>query len=127
MSWSRRAVSLSALVFPLLLPPQVQAATEATLYTFGPAPDGWNPEGPLVIGRNGALYGTTEYGGAYGYEEPPSLGVGYGTVFSLIPPQSPGGAWTKTTLWNFGGTSTDGVYPTGGLVIGPNGTLYGTT
>jgi uncharacterized repeat protein (TIGR03803 family) len=78
-----------------------------------------------VVGKNGALYGTTEYGGTYGYEEPPSLG--YGTVFSLTPPQSSGGTWTKTTLWNFGGTPADGIYPVGALVIGPNGTLYGVT
>jgi uncharacterized repeat protein (TIGR03803 family) len=78
-----------------------------------------------VIGKNGALYGTTENGGAYGYLGPTYHG--YGTVFSLDPPQSSGGAWTKTTLWNFGGTPTDGVYPVGGLVIGPNGTLYGVT
>jgi hypothetical protein len=87
------------------------AATPTTLYTFGPAPDGWDPEGPLAIGKNGTLYGTTEYGGAYGYEEPPSLGIGYGTVFSLVPPGPSGGAWTKTTIWNFGGTPTDGEYP----------------
>jgi hypothetical protein len=127
MRWISCVACLSLLGWPLLLPSSSSAATPTTLYTFGSAPDGANPEGPLAVGKNGALYGTTEYGGAYGYEEPPSRGVGYGTVFSLTPPMSPGGAWTKTTLWNFGGTTADGAYPVGGLAIGPNGTLYGVT
>jgi uncharacterized repeat protein (TIGR03803 family) len=51
---------------------------------------------------------------------------GYGTVFSLTPPSSAGGAWTETTLYNFAG-GTDGNAPFTGVVIGPGGVLYGTT
>ena len=79
-----RATGLLVLAY-VLLPSPSFAATPTTLYTFGPAPDGWDPEGPLAIGKNGTLYGTTEYGGAYGYEGS-TLGIGYGTVFSLAPP-----------------------------------------
>jgi len=86
--------------------------TETVLYSFGA-----NPRGDLVIGSGGVLYGTTYGGGA----------AGLGTVFSLTPPASPGGAWTESVLHNFSGKSGDGAYPVAGVVIGKNGLLYGTT
>jgi uncharacterized repeat protein (TIGR03803 family) len=70
----------------------------------------------LVFDSAGNLYGTTVYGGTYGY----------GTVFKLSPTAS--GNWTETTLHNFNRDGTDGAYPgTGGLIFDASGNLYGTT
>ena len=126
------AFCLSAIAVLLLSPPNVAASGPVTLYVFPYtallfAPDGSMPDSSLVIGKNGVLYGTTEKGGPYGYGGlTPFNSFGSGTVFSLTPPESQGGAWTQTVLWSFGGTPTDGEGPLGGVVIGPNGTLYGT-
>ena len=68
------------------------------------------------MGSGGVLYGTTIYGGAFES----------GTVFSLRPPSTPGGAWTEQDLYTFTGGS-DGQYPHGGITIGSGGVLYGTT
>ncbi len=95
------------------------AWTEAVLYSFEGATDGFGPNG-VVISKSGVLYGTTSGGGTgtacYG---------GCGTVFSLTPPASPGGLWSKAVLHNFGGR--DGQYPSAPVVIGSHGVLYGTT
>lgn len=88
--------------------------TETVLYTFSGASDGSNP-GSVVIGSGGVLYGTTSAGGS----------AGLGTVFSLTPPASPGGAWTETVLHSF--TGPDGSGPSAPLIIGRHGVLYGTT
>lgn len=91
------------------------AWTEAVLYSFTGHSDRGEPLGGVVIGSGGVLYGTTSTGGA----------SGAGTVFSLTPPASPGGAWTQAVLHNFtcGG---DGCFPSG-VVIGSGGVLYGVT
>ena len=87
-----------------------------SLYFFKGA-NGANPYGGLVIGANGALFGTTYSGGT----------SGMGTVIELIPPTTPGGAWTETVLHSFTGADGDGAEPYAGLVLGANGVLYGTT
>jgi uncharacterized repeat protein (TIGR03803 family) len=100
-----------------LTPPVAPGApmTYTTLHAFTEFEgDGYLPDRPLVLGSNGALYGTTEYGGA----------EGHGTVFELVPPASPGGIWTETILHSFTG-GADGGNPNG-LTLGPDGTLYGT-
>jgi len=58
-----------------LTPPSASggAWTETVLHTFTGGSDGYGPEGNLVIGEGGMLYGTTNQGGVYGY----------GTVFRL--------------------------------------------
>jgi hypothetical protein len=92
------------------------AWTEATLFEFPFPPhsgDGPFP-GPLTLGENDTLYGTTQSGGA-------SFA---GTAYALKPPATPGGAWTEIPLHTF--TGSDGMSPTG-LVIGRGGVLYGTT
>lgn len=89
--------------------------TEAVLCSFtGINGDGDGPEPGVVIGKGGVLYGTTVGGGT----------SNYGTVFSLTPPSSPGGAWTKTILYSFAGPPSDG-YDGDGVVIGGGGVLYG--
>jgi uncharacterized repeat protein (TIGR03803 family) len=74
--------------------------------------------GALVFGTDGNLYGTSYYGGSgngcsYGSH------TNCGTVFRMTP----GG--TLTTLHNFGGP--DGGNPAAGLVLGSDGSFYGTT
>ncbi|MGA2133346.1 MAG: choice-of-anchor tandem repeat GloVer-containing protein [Bryobacteraceae bacterium] len=82
--------------------------------------DGFNPEAGVVIGGGGVIYGTTRFGGT---------SHGGGTVFSLTPPESPGGVWTEAVIHNFTGliATSDGYEPTAGLVIGSGEVLYGTT
>jgi hypothetical protein len=48
-----------------------------------------------------------------------------GSVYELTPPETEGGAWTETTLYDFTG-GTDGGQPTGGLVMDAEGRLCGT-
>jgi len=91
------------------------AWTETVLYRFNNS-IGSNPEGSLVIG-SGVLYGTTSLGGT----------ASNGTVFSLTPPTSSGGAWTETVLHDFTPLSGDGGGPEAGVAIGSGGVLYGTT
>jgi uncharacterized repeat protein (TIGR03803 family) len=101
-----------------LRPPAARggAWTETVLHSFTfQNGDGAGPSATLVFGEDGAIYGTTFYGGA----------SGYGIVFELRPPAAPGTAWAERVLYSFtaGG---DGGNP-GGLAMGPNGVLYGTT
>jgi uncharacterized repeat protein (TIGR03803 family) len=72
----------------------------------------------LVLGMNGSLYGTSRYGGAQSSTCPTPL-LRCGTVFELTP------AGDLVTLHSFSGP--DGMYPQGGLTLGPDGNLYGTT
>ena len=87
----------------------------------------------LAIGTGGVLYGTTSAGAGTCFPYP-----GCGTVFSLAPPASPGGAWTESVLHSFTLPSTpctqepcdggsDGAYPTVSVAIGSGNVLYGTT
>jgi uncharacterized repeat protein (TIGR03803 family) len=98
------------------------AGTYEVLYNF-PTRGGLAPAGPVVIGRNGVLFGTTIFGGK---SLPPECDSGCGTLFSLTPAASPGGAWTETVLYEFTGGS-DGGYPVGALAIDSNGVIYGAT
>jgi len=71
-------------------------------------PDGANPTGELILGKDGNFYGTTTQGGTNDY----------GTVFRITA----GGQFT--TLHSFSSASGSGY---GGLVQGNDGNLYGTT
>lgn len=68
-----------------------------------------NPRANLILGRDGSLYGTTQYGGS----------GGFGTVFRITA------SGALTVLANFG--SATGGDPYGGVTLGPDGNLYGTT
>jgi uncharacterized repeat protein (TIGR03803 family) len=93
-----------------------------TLYTFAGGSDGGDVESGVVIGSGGVLYGTTFNGGI------DVCYSGCGTVFSLTPPASPGGAWTESVLYSFKGSPSDGTNPNlDGVVIGTGGVLYGAT
>jgi hypothetical protein len=85
----------------------------AVLYAFTGGSGGGNPNGSLVIGNEGKLYGVTRAGGR----------VGYGVLFQLSPPAAPGGAWTETVLYSFLGASLSDA----GLTWGKNGVLCGVS
>jgi len=82
---------------------------------------GANPNFQPVVGAGGVLYGTTIFGGS---TNPQCTGCG--TVYSLTPPVPPATEWKFQVIYRFRG-GLDGFYPEGSLVIGANGTLYGTT
>jgi len=86
------------------------------LYCFRGGSDGLGPVAGLIRDSTGALYGTTADGGAFHN----------GTVFRLKPPPSGKSTWTETILYSFKG-GADGADPSGSLVIGSGGVLYGTT
>ena len=107
---ARRKIVLSLLLCAALAVGVANAQTLASLSSFT-GTNGSNPHSTLVLGSDGNFYGTTYYGGSFGY----------GTVFQMTP----GG--TLTVLHNFNNVTTDGAYPYGPLVQGSDGNLYGTT
>lgn len=105
-------------VYELVRPvPPKKTWTETVLYSFAGSPDGGQPEGGLVFDKAGNLYGTTNKGGA----------SDAGTVFELIAPGTPGGAWTESVLHNFQPVSGDGGSPETGLTWDHSGNLIGVT
>jgi uncharacterized repeat protein (TIGR03803 family) len=116
-------------VYELTPPAQPGGAwVETTIHTFGEtSSDGVNPVAALAVGPGGALYGTTEFGGAVQcYTVGITTTGGCGTVFQLVPPSASGAPWTYSVIYNFTGADGDGAVPIAGLVVGKNGTLYGT-
>jgi uncharacterized repeat protein (TIGR03803 family) len=99
----------------LVLPTQAQ--TFNVIHSFTGGFDGGNPFGSLTMDAAGNLYGT-----ACGASCALS-GESAGTVFKL---SKRGSGWVFTTLYAFHGTA-DGAGPSGRVIIGPDGALYGTT
>jgi len=88
------------------------AGSEAVMYSFGAsATDGYGSSAPLIQGSDGALYGTTAFGGIHGA----------GTVFRITL------AGAYTVLYSFGASASDGTVPVSALVQGSDGNFYGTT
>jgi uncharacterized repeat protein (TIGR03803 family) len=106
-----RFLVLAMALFSLSSWPVRATFTLSTLYAFtSSATSGENPYAPLELANDGNFYGTTESGGANTY---------YGTVFRMTP----GGTVTVLFSFNYG----NGGIPIGGLRLGQNGNLYGTT
>jgi uncharacterized repeat protein (TIGR03803 family) len=106
--------------------------TYSVIYNFtGANGDGAAPVAAVVVGRNGAIYGTTSSAGSATSDSacPASYYViaGCGIVFELSPPATPGGTWTEKVLHSFSGENGDGAIPLAGLARSSSGVLYGTT
>ena len=82
----------------------------AVLKSFDSATDGASIGRGLTEGSDGALYGTTPYGGSYGY----------GTLFRM---NKDGSGFAVLRSFDYG---TDGGYSSAGLTEGSDGALYGT-
>jgi len=82
------------------------------LHAFrGDAHDGAGPASPLIVGPDGALWGTTTGGGANGL----------GTVYRLTA------EGRVEVMWSFAQDDALGYAPQGGLLLASDGLLYGTT
>lgn len=73
-----------------------------------------DPLSSLILDNKNALYGTFDLSASFGDG---------GGVYKLTPA---GSAFSKSTLYGFGGGS-DGKNPAGPLIVDQNGSLYGTT
>ncbi len=82
------------------------------IHSFDPnAGDGKYPNSALVIGTDGALYGTTEEGGTNNF----------GVVFRLATAGS-----DYSVLYHFGSGTNDATYPRAPMVRASDGGLFGT-
>jgi uncharacterized repeat protein (TIGR03803 family) len=86
--------------------------TEEVLFSFPSGQEG--PQGGVLIGPAGELYGTTSIGGS-------SIS---GTVWRLDPN---GAGWKFSVVHEFNQFAGDGFYPRAGLTFGKDGLIYGTT
>jgi uncharacterized repeat protein (TIGR03803 family) len=88
--------------------------TPTTLASFtGVGGDGARPFDPSLVHFGNSLYGTAEFGGAYGD----------GTIFTYNMNTN-----QESTVYSFGSIAGDGLYPFSSLVISPSGEyLYGET
>jgi uncharacterized repeat protein (TIGR03803 family) len=101
-------------VFELSPPSQPGGSwTETLLHAFTASNDGGGPEAGVAMGSNGALFGTTFFGGLNGR----------GTVFRLKQPSIQGGPWAYSIVLNF--VTSEGSPRAAVTVV--NATLYGTT
>jgi hypothetical protein len=85
-------------------------------YTFT-GTDGDQPFAGVVFDQKGNLYGTTNYGGIFGY----------GNAYRVSPPAKKGRPWTEAVLYSFDRGTNMGSSPEGPLLFDGSGNLYGTT
>jgi uncharacterized repeat protein (TIGR03803 family) len=90
-----------------------QAQTYTVIHDFTGKIDGGVPVAGLTMDQAGNLYGTTDSGGV----------VNAGGVFRLSKKAT---GWIFNPLYSFAG-GADGGYPMARVIIGSDGTLYGTT
>jgi len=105
--------SLVPVLLVLIAAAGLQAQTFSVLYDFGSNtgdPYGPSYSGIVAQGRDGNLYSTAPKGGTC-----------CGAVFQITP------AGKLKVLHNFNGSNDDGAFPQGGVTLGTDGNLYGTT
>ncbi len=102
--------------------PSPTGITESVLYTFQLGNISGTVTSGLVADSALNLYGTTGGGEATNCDS----GFGCGTVFQLMPPSSPGGAWTQNVLYSFQGGS-DGAVPERSALLLSGDWLLGVT
>ncbi len=106
----KRSCLLSALCAVSGIAAPAQTFTVLTRFNVT---DGGAPLAPVAQGLDGALYGTTTYGGAH-------LD---GTIFRLTTAGAINVLYSTCALTN----CADGSDPSSGLVLGPSGQFYGVT
>jgi uncharacterized repeat protein (TIGR03803 family) len=115
-------LALAFLLIVLATPvAHAQTQTFRVVHDFTAGLDGAVPYASLTIDEAGNLYGTSYYGGGGTCND--GFGIGCGTVFQLTHGRL---GWKFNPLYEFTGKS-DGAYPAGSVIFGPDGTLYGTT
>lgn len=105
-----RWVAPCLVVFACALPAAAQTVTDSVIYAYSAASVSTNPNGPLIQGGDGNLYGTTQGGG----------GADLGSVWKMST------SGVLTTLYLFTGAA-DGANPGTPLYEGGDGNFYGTT
>lgn len=111
-AWRLRPAFVLALLC-LLATQLARAQTFTLLHTFSGGGDGAIPVAGLTLDRGANLYGTSMTGGLNGG----------GTVYKLTHTNS---GWLLNPLIEFNGDNGGGAEPGSGVVIGPDGSLYGT-
>ena len=107
---------LAAMVSVVIAGPSLSAQIFVVLHDFTGGNDGSGPSAGLTPDAGGGFYGTTSTGGAWGI----------GTAYRFW---RTGDSWHFQALYAFDGLNNlrDGFAPYAGLVIGSDGSLYGTT
>jgi len=95
------------------------SGNETVLHSFSGPPDGIWPQGALLLGANGNLYGTTEFGGNADIYCEYVFYAGCGTVYTIDSTGS------ESVLYRFTGQA-DGGMPTSSLVLDAANNLFGT-
>jgi uncharacterized repeat protein (TIGR03803 family) len=106
-----------------LTPPRFRGEPwrETAIYSFTGQNDGAEPYDGVAFDRRGSLVGAAALGG-----DPSCSGGGCGTIYQLIPPSTPRGAWSENTLYAFTG-GLDGAQPLAKPILDSKGNVYGTT
>lgn len=102
----------------MIAAPSVHAQTYSVLHSFTGQLDGLYPVASVSVDSHGNLYGTTYIGGSGS-----NCFEGCGAAFKLA---RAGSGWVLTVLYDFVG-GNDGGNPFDRLILGPDGSLYGTT
>ncbi|MBA3914434.1 MAG: hypothetical protein H0X25_11435 [Acidobacteriales bacterium] len=84
------------------------------LYEFGAPGDGATPVSTPRLDSVGNIFGSSEYGGQFGF----------GAVYELT--KKSGGTWSSTIIYSFTGTGQDGGFPIGPVTLDAHGNVYAT-
>jgi uncharacterized repeat protein (TIGR03803 family) len=110
-SWAVKSAMAVAIATCIFASGARAASKEKVIYSFTGQSNGSDPSSPLTLDGNGNLFGSAAKGN-------------YGALFRLT--RSANGQWEEIPFYSFEGGS-NGAYPTGGIVLGANGTFFGVT